>query len=109
MVPNFALLSSGPGLPLTLACIALSVTLSSVGGGAGSALMMESLPRHHRATGMSIMYSVGVTVFGGFAPLVVTWLIATTGSRMAPVGYMLCASLISFTALLLFPSHPGRD
>ncbi|QWC91164.1 MFS transporter [Cupriavidus metallidurans] len=109
MVPNFALLSSGPGLPLTLACIALSVTLSSVGGGAGSALMMESLPRHHRATGMSIMYSVGVTVFGGFAPLVVTWLIATTGSRMAPVGYMLCASLISFTALLLFPSRPGRD
>lgn len=44
-------------------------------------MMMEALPRHHRATGMSIMYSVGVTIFGGFAPLIVTWLIAATGSR----------------------------
>nr|WP_315595342.1 MFS transporter [uncultured Cupriavidus sp.] len=109
MLPNFALLSSGPGLPLTLCCIALSVTIGSVGSGAGTAMMMEALPRHHRATGMSIMYSVGVTVFGGFAPLIVTWLIATTGSRMAPAGYLFCASIISFIALLLFPSHPGRD
>lgn len=109
MLPNFALLSSGPGLPLTLCCIALSVTIGSVGSGAGAAMMMEALPRHHRATGMSIMYSVGVTVFGGFAPLIVTWLIATTGSRMAPAGYLFCASAISFAALLLFPSHPGRE
>lgn len=109
MLPNFALLSSGPGLPLTLCCIALSVTIGSVSAGAGGSMMMEALPRHHRATGMSIMYSVGVTVFGGFAPLIVTWLIATTGSRMAPAGYLFCASLISFTALLLFPSHPGRE
>jgi len=109
MLPNFALLSSGPGLPLTLCCIALSVTIGSVGSGAGAAMMMEALPRHHRATGMSIMYSVGVTVFGGFAPLIVTWLIAATGSPMAPAGYLFCAAAISFTALLLFPSHPGRE
>lgn len=109
LLPNFALLSSGPGLPLTLCCIALSVTIGSVGSGAGAAMMMEALPRHHRATGMSIMYSVGVTVFGGFAPLIVTWLIAATGSPMAPAGYLFCASAISFVALLLFPSHPGRE
>ncbi|WP_137924371.1 MFS transporter [Cupriavidus sp. 2SB] len=109
LIPNFALLSSGPGLALTLCCIALSVTIGSVGSGAGAAMMMEALPRHHRATGMSIMYSVGVTVFGGFAPLIVTWLIATTGSPLAPAGYLFCAIVISFVALLLFPSHPNRE
>ncbi|MWL91465.1 MFS transporter [Cupriavidus sp. SW-Y-13] len=109
LLPNFALLASGPGLPLTLCCIALSVTIGSVGSGAGAAMMMEALPRHHRATGMSIMYSVGVTIFGGFAPLIVTWLIGATGSRMAPAGYLLGAGVISFAALLLFPSHPNRD
>ncbi|EHP37439.1 major facilitator superfamily permease, partial [Cupriavidus basilensis OR16] len=72
--PNFTLLSAGPGLPLTMALIGGAVTLMSVGSGAGAALMMEALPRHHRATGMSVMYSFGVTVFGGFAPLIVTWL-----------------------------------
>ncbi|WP_322047616.1 MFS transporter [Paraburkholderia sp. J67] len=109
VIPNFTLLSSGPGLPLTMMCVAISGTLMSIGTGAGTAMMMEALPRHHRATGMSIMYSFGVTIFGGFAPLAVTWLISATGSRMAPAGYLLCASLISFTALLLYPSNPGRD
>ncbi|WP_321878565.1 MFS transporter [Paraburkholderia bannensis] len=109
VIPNFTLLSSGPGLPLVMMCVAISGTLMSIGTGAGTAMMMEALPRHHRATGMSIMYSFGVTIFGGFAPLAVTWLISATGSRMAPAGYLLCASLISFIALLLYPSNPGRD
>ena len=30
---------------------------------------------------MAIAYNVGVTVFGGFAPLTVTWLIAETGEQ----------------------------
>ncbi|MHA7683179.1 MFS transporter [Cupriavidus sp. PET2-C1] len=107
--PNFTLLSAGPSLPLTMALIGAAVTLSSVGSGAGAALLMEALPRHQRATGMSMMYSFGVTVFGGFAPLIVTWLISATGSNMAPAGYLITASCISLTALALFPSHPGRD
>ncbi|MFJ1258473.1 MFS transporter [Cupriavidus sp. CuC1] len=107
--PNFTLLSSGPSLALTMALIGGAVTLMSVGSGAGAALMMEALPRHHRATGMSVMYSFGVTVFGGFAPLIVTWLISATGSNVAPAGYLMTASCISLAALALFPSHPGRD
>lgn len=107
--PNFTLLCAGPSLPLTMALIGGAVTLGSVGSGAGAALMMEALPRHQRATGMSVMYSFGVTVFGGFAPLIVTWLISATGSNMAPAGYLIAASCISLAALALFPSHPGRD
>ncbi|MDF3838014.1 MFS transporter [Cupriavidus basilensis] len=107
--PNFLLLSSGPGLPLTVALIGAAVALMSVGSGAGAALMMEAFPRHHRATGMSVMYSLGVTVFGGFAPLIVTWLIGATGSNMAPAWYLLASACISLCALALFPSHPGRD
>jgi MFS transporter, MHS family, proline/betaine transporter len=109
VIPNFTLLSSAPGLPLVMLCVAISGTLMSIGTGAGTAMMMEALPRHHRATGMSIMYSFGVTIFGGFAPLAVTWLISATGSRLAPAGYLLGAYLISFIALLLYPSNPGRD
>jgi hypothetical protein len=41
---------------------------------------------------------VAATVFGGFAPFYVTWLIETTGSPIAPVFYVtfgLAISLIS--------------
>lgn len=107
--PNFLMLTSHPSLVAVVIQIGISVTISSISGGAGGALMLEAFPRQHRATGMSVMYSAGVTLFGGFAPLIVTWLIATTGSPMAPAWYLICASSISLVALMLFPSHPGRD
>ena len=66
-------------------------------------------PREHRATGMSVMYSLGVTMFGGFSPLIVTWLIGATGSPMAPAWYLLAAGVISLLALVFFPTYPGRD
>jgi MHS family proline/betaine transporter-like MFS transporter len=107
--PNFLLLTTHATLVSVVLQIGLSVTIMSISGGAGAAMMMEAFPREHRATGMSVMYSLGVTVFGGFAPLVVTWLIATTGSPMAPAWYLMSASTISLIALSMFPSHPGRD
>jgi MHS family proline/betaine transporter-like MFS transporter len=107
--PGFVLLSSGAGLALTMGLIALGVTIMAVSNGAGAALLMEAFPRQHRATGMSVMYSLGVTVFGGFAPLVVTWLLGVTGNPMAPAWYLLASSAISLGALTLFPTYPGRD
>jgi MHS family proline/betaine transporter-like MFS transporter len=107
--PGFVLLSSGAGLALTMGLIALGVTFMSVSNGAGAALLMEAFPRQHRATGMSVMYSLGVTVFGGFAPLIVTWLLGVTGNPMAPAWYLLASSAISLGALTLFPTYPGRD
>ena len=51
---------------------------------------------------LGIIYSVGVTLFGGFAPFVVTWLIGATGSAYAPVWYMSACSLVSLSALTVF-------
>ncbi|MGT2490539.1 hypothetical protein ACU4GD_08405 [Cupriavidus basilensis] len=102
----------GAALPQSaVALIGGAVALMSVGSGAGAALMMEAPARATIAPpGMSVDgYSLGVTVFGGFAPLIVTWLIAATGSSMAPAWYLLASACISLSALALFPSHPGRD
>ena len=107
--PNFLLLTTHATLVSVVLQIGVSVTIMSISGGAGAAMMMEAFPREHRATGMAVMYSLGVTVFGGFAPLIVTWLIAATGTPMAPAWYLMTASTISLIALTLFPSHPGRD
>jgi MHS family proline/betaine transporter-like MFS transporter len=38
---------------------------------------------------------VGVTVFGGFAPLTVTWLIGITGSKLVPAFYIIAAAVLS--------------
>ena len=48
-----------------------------------------------RSTWMSIGYSVAAALFGGFAPYVATWLIARTGSPLAPTWYVIGAAVIS--------------
>ncbi|KQQ49859.1 MFS transporter [Pseudomonas sp. Leaf127] len=71
--------------------------------GVTTVMIMESFPHHHRATGMSMVYSIGVTVFGAFSPFFVTWLIGTTHNPMAPAWYLLGTMIISLYALIRFP------
>jgi MHS family proline/betaine transporter-like MFS transporter len=61
--------------------------------------MSELFPVRTRATGLSISYSFGVTIFGGFAPFIVTWLIAQTGSSLAPAFYVAFGAVVSLVAL----------
>jgi MHS family proline/betaine transporter-like MFS transporter len=111
--PAFQILTAGPSLAGMMLVIGLAVALNALTGSAGGVLMMEALPCYQRATGMSMMYALGVTLFGGLSPLIVTWLIERTGSKMAPAGYLVAALTISLIALALFPSNPryaeGRD
>jgi len=71
---------------------ALAIALFS---GAGPAAIAEIFPTRIRATWMSIGYSVSVAVFGGFAPYVATWLIARTGSPLAPTWYVIGAAIVT--------------
>jgi MHS family proline/betaine transporter-like MFS transporter len=63
--------------------------------GPGPGMLAGLFPVEVRSTGMAIAYNVGVTVFGGFAPLTVTWLIAETGSKLVPAYYIIAAALLS--------------
>jgi len=108
-LPTFLLLSSGVGLPFKIMAVGVAVAFLSASTGAGFALIMEGLSRHHRATGLSIIVGVSVTVFGGFSPLISTWLISKTGSAIAPAWYLMATLAFSLVAMTLYPNHPGRD
>ncbi|UZF92354.1 hypothetical protein [Bosea sp. NBC_00550] len=61
----------------------------------------ELYPPAMRSTGVSIAYNLAVTVFGGFAPFITTWLIVQTGSALAPAWYVMLAAAISLSALMM--------
>jgi MHS family proline/betaine transporter-like MFS transporter len=67
--------------------------------GALPALMAELFPTSMRTTGLSVAYSCGVAMFGGFAPAINAWLIEATGNSLAPSFYLMAAALISIAAL----------
>jgi MFS transporter, MHS family, proline/betaine transporter len=65
----------------------MQVVLCSLSGafyGPISTALAEQFPVLTRSTGLGIGYNFGVMTFGGFAQLIVTWLIEATGSPAAP-------------------------
>jgi MFS transporter, MHS family, proline/betaine transporter len=62
-------------------------------------LMSEQFPVETRAVGVAFSYSISVTVFGGFAPFVATWLIAVIGNSLSPAFYPMATALLSIIAL----------
>lgn len=107
--PCFALIQAHPGLPSALLTIVLLTSLLTLSGPAGLLLIMEAFPRRNRATGLAIIYASGVTLFGGFAQFIVTWLISVSGSALAPSWYLMFCTSISLLALLAFHEHERRD
>lgn len=93
--PMFALMLGGVPLATIVAIQALFGLLIASFSGPGPAAISEIFETRGRTTWMSIGYSLAVAIFGGFAPFIATWLIATTGSPISPVFYVMAAALIS--------------
>ncbi|MDB5783555.1 MFS transporter [Caballeronia mineralivorans] len=97
--PAFWLLNHTTQLSVALFVIAALVGCLALGSSSAFLLLMEGFPKHVRATGFSVIYSIGVSVFGGFAQFIVTWLISVTGNPMSPAWYMVTCSAVSLGAL----------
>ena len=99
--PLFKLMVDHPStLTLVLVVSALGVIMAFAFGPL-PALMSSLFPAEIRATGMSLSYNLGVTLLGGIAPLVLTWLISTTGSLDAPSYYYMTVAVLSLGGLWL--------
>jgi len=98
--PVFWVINHYPSVPLVLALSALLTASVNIGTTPMFLMLLEMLPIGVRASGISVIYSIGVTVFGGSSQFIVTWLLATTGNPMAPAFYMMVCGLLSLGALL---------
>ncbi len=107
--PLFAWLAAEPSVSkLILVQALLSITLSGYYGPFG-ALIAELFPANVRSIGLSLAYNVAVMLFGGFGPFVVTWLINTTGSPLAPTYYVMGGLALSIVAVACIPGKRHSD
>ena len=107
-VPAFMLLVANPSATTLFAVSGLLAALTAVSGAASLVAIPELLPRGIRATGMSIAYAIGVSLFGGTTQLIITWLIGVTGNPAAPAWYVAGASVITALAMLAMPESRDR-
>jgi MFS transporter, MHS family, proline/betaine transporter len=99
--PVFLMLTTEKSLVAIVAVVAWMSLLKTGYSGALPALLAEIFPTRTRVTGMALSYNIGVPLFGGFAPLIVQWLIELTGSKLAPGYYLIATALLSLAALLI--------
>ena len=106
--PLFKILVGNPNvLTLTLVQVILGILLAFYFGPL-PALLAEMFPINIRSTAMSVSYNIGVTVFGGFAPLILTALIASTGSLLAPSYYYVLVAAVSLLGLTVARTRLGH-
>jgi MHS family proline/betaine transporter-like MFS transporter len=97
--PFFAYVLAAPGFGRLFLAQFVVLTVFGLLQGPSPGLLAGLFPVEVRSTGMAIAYNVGVTVFGGFAPLTVTWLIGATGSKLVPAYYIIAAAVLSIVVV----------
>ncbi|HTQ32646.1 MAG TPA: MFS transporter [Stellaceae bacterium] len=97
--PAFFLMSAWPTLTACIIAVSWLQLLKAGYSGVLPSVLGEQFPVAVRAIGVSLSFSTAVTIFGGFAPLIATWLIATTGDPLSPSYYLVVTAAMSGIAL----------
>lgn len=106
--PVFLLITVHPSLGTLLAGLTWVGLLQIAYIAACSAVMAQLFPARTRVTGLSLSYNLGVTLFGGFAPAIFTWLTAVTHNNTAPSFYLVATSLVSVVAVMAVRRRHGN-
>jgi MFS family permease len=96
--PGFVLVSTHKDASALYLMIVTLVLPHAMSAAVGIVALPECFPRARRTSGLSITYAVAVTIFGGSAQLVVTWLLDFTGNPMSIAWYLVIANVITMVA-----------
>lgn len=106
--PAFAWLSAQPSIGLLCAVSAYLAVLVSAQIVPVLVMIPELFPREVRATGIALTYVVSASFFGGFSPLIASWLVARTGNPLAPAWYVAAACAVSLIPVIWLRDRTGE-
>ncbi|MFE7974532.1 MFS transporter [Streptomyces shenzhenensis] len=97
--PCYWLLTRGSFATAVLGAVLMAVCFAGTNG-VMQVTLAELFPTRVRTVAYGVGYNLGTAVFGGAAPLLVSALIAATGSTWIPAIYLVLTSVVAgFTAL----------
>jgi MFS family permease len=99
--PALAWLVADPSFPRLLAVALWFSTIFGSYNGAMVVFLTEIMPAYVRASAFSLAYSLAAGIFGGFTPVVSTYLIHRTGNPAMPGAWLALAGAMGLTATVL--------
>ncbi len=97
-VPLFKGLAGAGFMTIVAIQIAFGALLT-MNDGTLPCFLSEIFPTRVRYSGFAFCFNAANALFGGTAPLVATWLIGATGSKLAPAWYLVGAAVIALIAM----------
>ncbi len=97
-IPIFYLLSSANVPKITAGLVLMSV-LIAITYAPLNAYMVSLFPQHYRYSGFGVSFNIGISLFGGTTPLMMLWLVNTTGNIIAPAWYYVFGAVIGLISL----------
>jgi MHS family proline/betaine transporter-like MFS transporter len=76
--------------------------------GAMPATMTSLFKARVRYSALALSYNVAVSLFGGTAPLINTWLISITGNQMIPAWYLIGGAVVGLISILFVKDSTGK-
>ncbi|MBA0049933.1 MFS transporter [Streptomyces sp. AJS327] len=76
--------------------------------GTTTATLPALFPARVRGTGVAVGYNVSFAVFGGTAPLLMTFVVNRTGNLYMPAYYLILVALLTLVPLALMPETARR-
>ena len=98
--PMFVFLTGNPTFGNLLLLQVMIGVLMTAYFAALPALLSDIFPVQTRGAGMSLSYNIAVMTFGGFAGFIITWLIQSTGNKLAVSFFVIFGAVLSVIATL---------
>ncbi|MGE0824900.1 MAG: MFS transporter [Candidatus Binatia bacterium] len=108
LVPFFTWIHANPSFGNLAFMQIILCGLAGAFSGPISTAVAEQFPAGVRSTGLALAYNMAVMMFGGFAQFIVTWLLETTGSPVAPAYYVMFGAVAGFFAALFLIDRSGE-
>ena len=103
--PAFLLLRTADFPLVLLGFIVISILMAIAFSPLNALVIMRFLPSH-RMSGFGTMFNIGMAVFGGTAPLILTGLLHVSHSIILPIVYLIVAVIIGIvTVIMLKPQR----
>jgi MFS transporter, MHS family, proline/betaine transporter len=83
-----------------LLALAANAVFQAMYTGTIPSILAEMFPTRVRYTALSVSYGMAVMLFGGFAPLISTWLVSVTGNPLSPAFYLMVGGALSAAAIM---------
>ena len=100
VLPLFHWLKADPTLFTLIVVQSILCVLVASFVGVAPAALAEIFPTGVRATGMSLVYNGAFMLFGGFAPMILTWLMQRSGGSIySPAWYVMLAAGVALLAI----------